>query len=137
VTFLIDTMVISELRKRERAHPAVLRWVRSTTADQHHTSVLVIGELRRGVELKRRHDRPQAAALDEWLDTVVARYDGRILPVDETVAQAWGRMGIPDPVPDIDGLIAATAAVHGLILVTRERKAAQRFGVSVLNPFVS
>jgi toxin FitB len=136
VTYLIDTNVISELRKRMRAHPSVLRWVMSTPPHEHHTSVLVIGELRRGVELKRRYDKPQATALEKWLNTVIAKYEDRILPVDQQIAEAWGRMGIPDPVPDIDGILAATALVHGLTLVTRERKAAARFGVPVLNPFV-
>lgn len=125
------------MRKDARAHPAVIAWANSTERRQMHTSVLVIGELRHGIELKRRYDSQQAERIEAWLGEVIWRFHGRILPIDETVAQAWGRMGIPDPVPDVDGLIAATAAVHGLTLVTRERYAAARFGVRVINPFVN
>jgi toxin FitB len=135
VSYLIDTNVISELRKRDRAHPAVLRWVELTPPAELHTSVLVIGEIRRGVELKRRRDPVQATRLEHWLQGVVHKFFGRILAVDQRIAEAWGRFGIPDPVPDIDGLLAATASVYGLAHVTRDCGAVARHGVSVVNPF--
>jgi predicted nucleic acid-binding protein len=135
VSYLIDTNVVSELRKRERGHPGVARWAASVDPTDLHTSVLVIGEIRRGIELKRRSDAAQAAALETWLDHLRVGLGGRILPVDERVAEAWGRLGVPDPVPAIDGLIAATALVHGLTIVTRDVGDLARTGVAVFDPF--
>lgn len=112
-----------------------MRWAASVDPAELHTSVLVIGEIRHGIELKRRSDAAQAAALDMWLNQICARLGGRILPVDERIAEAWGLLGIPDPVPTIDGLIAATAMVHGLTVVTRNISDLARTGVSVLDPF--
>jgi toxin FitB len=102
VSYLIDTNVISEFRKRERGHPGVVRWVASVDPAELHTSVLVIGEIRRGIELKRRTDPVQAAALEGWLDRIRAGLGGRILPVDERVAELWGRLGVPVTLPAID-----------------------------------
>ena len=101
-----------------------------------YTSVLVIGEIRRGIELKRRTDAAQATALTLWLDKLRSGLGARILPVDERVAEVWGRLGIPDPVPVIDGLIAATAIVYGMTVVTRNVADLVRTGVVVLDPFV-
>lgn len=137
MTYLIDTNVISELRKNARANPAVLRWVGSTRAGEHHTSVLVIGELRNGVELKRRRDPLQAGVLEGWLNDVILRYEGRILPVDARIAQQWGKLGVPDPLPAVDGLLAATALVHDLTFVTRNRVDVARTGVRILDPFLA
>jgi predicted nucleic acid-binding protein len=137
LSYLIDTNVISELRKRERGHPGVVRWAASVDPQELHTSVLVIGEIRRGIELKRRVDTAQADALTLWLDKLRAGLGARILPVDERIAEAWGRLGIPDPIPAIDGLIAATAIVHGMIVVTRNVADLARTGVIVLDPFSS
>jgi predicted nucleic acid-binding protein len=137
LSYLVDTNVISELRKAERGHPGVVRWASSIDPASLHTSVLVIGEIRRGIELKRRNDAAQAAALDLWLDRVRAGLGPRILPVDERIATLWGRLGIPDALPAIDGLIAATALVHGLTVVTRNRDDLARAGVTILNPFSS
>lgn len=135
MSYPVDTNVISEPRKRERGHPSVVRWAASVEPSDIHTSVLVIGDIRRGIELKRRSDSGQAAALEAWLDQVRAGLRGRILPVDERIAETWGRLGIPDPVPAIDGLIAATAMVHGLTVVTRNVGDLARTGVPVLDPF--
>lgn len=135
MSYLIDTNVISELRKAERGHPEVVRWAASINPAGLHTSVLVIGEIRRGIELKRRNDAVQAAALDAWLEKMRAGLGPRILPVDERVATLWGRLGIPDALPAIDGLIAATALVHGLTVVTRNLGDLARAGVTILNPF--
>lgn len=137
MSYLIDTNVVSELRKRERGHPAVVRWAASVQPTDLYTSVLVIGEIRRGIELKRRSDPIQAAALDAWLDKVRIGLGTRILPVDDRVAEAWGRLGIPDPIPSIDGLIAATAEVHGLVLVSRNTRDLERTGIPVFNPFTT
>lgn len=135
MSYLIDTNVISELRKRDRGHAGVVRWAASVDPQELHTSVLVIGEIRRGIELKRRADAAQATALTLWLDKLRVGLGARVLPVDERVAEAWGRLGIPNPIPVIDGLIAATAIVHGLTVVTRDVADLARAGATVLNPF--
>jgi toxin FitB len=137
VTWLIDTNVISELRMRERGHPVVVRWANSINPTEMYTSVLVMGEIRHGIELKRRTDPAQAAALERWFDKLRGGLGGRILPVDERVAEEWGRLGIPDPVPLIDALIAATAKVHGLTIVSRNTTDLARTGVSLFNPFTA
>jgi hypothetical protein len=133
--FLLDTNVISELRKRDRAHPNVVRWAARTAVEEIGTSVLVLAEIRRGIELKRRSDPQQAKSLDRWFSQMRMRLGERVLPVDEPVAEAWGLLGIPDPLPLIDGLLAATAKVHGLTLVTRNVADMATAGVLVLDPF--
>jgi predicted nucleic acid-binding protein len=135
VSYLIDTNVISELRKGDRAHKGVRRWFESLEPDEIFLSVLVTGELRRGIESIRRRDPRAASALDRWLKRVVASHEGRILPVDGPVAEAWGRLNVPDPLPVVDGLMAATAKVHGLTLATRNIRDVERTAVSTLNPF--
>jgi predicted nucleic acid-binding protein len=135
VSYLVDTNVISELRKRERGHPGVVAWAASVAPADLYTSVLVIGEIRHGIELKRRSDPAQATVLDAWLDRVRAGLGARILAIDERVAEAWGKLGIPDPVSPVDGLIAATALVHGLTVVTRNAGDMARAGAAVLDPF--
>lgn len=133
--FLVDTNVISEIRKRERAHPNVIRWVNRTPAADIGTSVMVLAEIRRGIELKRRSDPLQAKSLDQWFSQMRTRLADRVLPIDETVAEAWAFLGIPGPLPLIDGLLAATAKVHGLILVTRNIADVASTGVTLLDPF--
>ena len=133
--FLLDTNVISEIRKRDRAHPSVVHWVARTPVDEIGTSVLVLGEIRRGIELKRRSDPEQAKLLDQWFLQMQTRLGGRILPIDEPVAEAWAMLGIPNPLPLIDGLLAATAKVHGLTLVTHNVADIAAAGVPLLDPF--
>ena len=133
--FLLDTNVISEIRKRDRAHPNVARWVARTPVREIGTSVLVLAEIRRGIELKRRKDSRQAAALDRWFAQMRAGLGDRVLSIDEPAADAWALLNIPDPVPFIDCLLAATAKVHGLTLVTRNAAPLVRTGVSLLDPF--
>ena len=137
MSYLVDTNVISELRKRERGHPGVVRWVASVDSSDLYTSVLVMGEIRRGIELKRRTDPAQASVLDTWLENVRAGMGARILPVDERVAEAWGKLGVPDPISPIDGLIAATALVHGLTVVTRNVDDMARVGAALFDPFAA
>ena len=132
--FLLDTNVISEIRKRDRAHPNVVRWVARTPVEEIGTSVLVLAEIRHGIELKRRSDPEQAKSLDRWFSQMRIRLGDRVLPIDEPIAEAWAVLGIPDPLPLIEGLLAATAKVHGLTLVTRN-VADIAAGVSLLDPF--
>jgi toxin FitB len=133
--FLLDTNIISEIRKRDRAHPNVIRWVARTPVTEIGTGVLVLAEIRHGIELKRRSDPEQAKALDRWFSQMRTRLGDRVLPIDEPIAGAWALMGIPDPLPLIDGLLAATAKVHGLTLVTRNVADIAVTGVPLLDPF--
>src|SRR5437016_13653691 len=134
VRFLLDTNIISEIRKRDRAHPNVARWVARTPVQEIGTSVLVLAEIRHGIELKRRSDPEQAESLDRWFLRMRTGLGGRVLPIDEPVAEAWALLGIPNPLPLIDGLLAATAKVHGLTLVTRNVADTGVTGVPLLDP---
>jgi predicted nucleic acid-binding protein len=136
VTYLIDTNVISELRKRDRCDANVARWFDSCRPDEVYLSVLTIGEIRRGIESIRLRDPEAAAALEGWLERVRAEHEDRILPIDRDVADEWGRLSVPDPLPVIDGLLAATAKIRGMTLVTRNTSDVERTGVSCLNPFL-
>jgi len=133
--FLIDTNVISELRKADRCNPGVSTWYASVTDDDVCLSVLVLGEIRKGLEQLRARDPAQARALEEWLSNVTTAFGDRALPVDSAVADEWGRLNAIRPVAVIDGLLAATAKVHGLTLVTRNETDVRGLGASVLNPF--
>jgi predicted nucleic acid-binding protein len=135
VRFLVDTNVLSELRKGPRANPKVLGWFRSVDDAALYLSVLVIGELRQGVERLRRRDPPAAAKLDRWLHELIERHADQTLPVDAAVAERWGRLNVPDPIPAVDGLLAATALVHSLTLVTRNVRDVRNTGVRHLDPF--
>jgi toxin FitB len=135
VRFLVDTNVISEIRKRDRAHTNVIRWVTSTPVEEIGTSVLVLAEIRRGIELKRRNDPQQGKSLDRWFSHMRTGLADRVLPVDEPVAEAWALLGLPNPLPLIDGLLAATAKVHGMTLVTRNVAQIAAAGVPLLDPF--
>lgn len=137
MTYLIDTNVVSELRKRERCHPAVADWFAGVAADEVFLSVLTLGEIRRGIELIRRRDEPSARALTDWLDVLSSDHRERILGIDQAVAEEWGRLNVPDPIPAIDGLLAATARVHDLTLATRNVADVERTGVRLLNPFAA
>jgi predicted nucleic acid-binding protein len=115
--------------------PRLREWWADNRESQLWLSVLVLGELRRGVELLRRRDDTAAQALDSWLFGLVEEFGDRLLAVDERVAEMWGRLGVPDAVPVVDGLLAATALVHDLTLVTRNVADVEGTGVRVLNPF--
>jgi toxin FitB len=135
VSFLIDTNIISEVRKQQRCDPNVAEWFASIDDRDLYLSSLVLGEIRRGVEKCRVRDPGKASALESWLDQVRAAFDGRILAVDGAVADEWGRMSAVRPVPVIDGLLAATAKVHGLTLVTRNITDVAGLGAAVMDPF--
>jgi predicted nucleic acid-binding protein len=133
--FLLDTNVVSELRKRERCAPKVDAWVRTIPQEQIFISVLVIGELKQGVLLKRRNDPESAAVLERWFTSLIDLYAQRILPVTIQIAQEWGKLSAVRPIPPEDGLMAATASVHGLTLVTRNVRNVAGLGVDLLNPW--
>jgi hypothetical protein len=133
--FLIDTNVLSEMRKRARANANVLAWSARNRSSEIFLSALVIGEVRRGVEAVRARDPVQAQSLDRWFGAVVASFGPRILPVTAEIADTWGRLSFPDRLPEIDGLLAATAIVHGLVIVTRNTRDFMRTGAQLVNPF--
>lgn len=132
---LLDTNILSELRKGQRADPEVARWAGAVDLAELATSVLVIGEMRRGVENARRSDTLKASRLEYYLEKTRARFDGRILPVTDPIAQLWGRLSAPDRLASVDGILAATAIVHDLVLVTRNVRDVARTGVKLLKPF--
>jgi predicted nucleic acid-binding protein len=135
VKFLVDTNVISELRKRDRANSNVARWVARTAVKDIGTSVIVLAEIRHGIELKRRRDPRQADSLGRWFAQMRTRLGDRVLAIDEPIAEAWALLGIPHPIPLIDGILAATAKVHGLTLVTRNVVHIAGTGVPFVDPF--
>jgi predicted nucleic acid-binding protein len=132
--YLLDTNVVSELRKRDPDRN-LLAWFATVTSADLFLSVLTIGEIRLGVERLRRKDAAQADIIEQWLRGLHAGYRDRLIDVDAAVAEEWGRMNVPDPLPVIDGLLAASAKVHGWILVTRDIADLTGSGVSLLNPF--
>ena len=135
MSYLIDTNVISELRKGRRADPTVTAWFASLADEEVFLSILTLGEIRRGIESIRRRDGKAAAALDSWLGRISEIHRERVLSVDRAIAEEWGRMNVPDPLPVVDGLLAATARVHGLTLATRNAADIARTGVEYLDPF--
>ncbi len=134
--FLLDTNVVSEVRKGTRSDLNVSEWYSSVGESQLFISTLTIGEIRKGIELTRsRRDLNQADVLQGWLQTVIQRFSGRILTVDAQVADTWGQMSAIRPIPVVDGLLAATAMVHDMTLVTRNVSDVDGLGVRLLNPF--
>jgi len=135
--YLLDTNILSELRKGSRAHEGVTAWFGRVDDGALFTSVLVIGEIRRGIELARRAGPKKAKVLEKWLTTLVAHFSDRVLAIDERVADRWGRLCMDQKLPDVDGLLAATALVHDLTLCTRNTADFARSGARLLNPFSS
>lgn len=135
MSYLLDTNVLSELRKGPRGHPHVRAWFATIPEHAIYLSVLVIGEIRRGIERIRSRDPRAATALETWLVRVITTHHSRILVVDHKVAEEWGHMTAVRPLSTIDALLAATAKVHGLTLVTRNVTDITATGVSYLNPF--
>lgn len=133
--YLVDTNVISEIRKGNRCNPGVAAWYATVVDEDLCLSVLVLGEIRKGVELRRTRDPQQAQVLEAWLDTVAEAFGERALPIEPAIADEWGRLNAMRPIPVIDGLLAATAKVHGLTLVTRNEADVAGLGAAVLNPF--
>jgi predicted nucleic acid-binding protein len=124
-----------ELRKAERCDRNVAAWFASIDDDELYLSVLVLGEIRRGVERTRSGNPAQARALDRWLSEVNKSFAGRILPVDQATADEWGQMTARRTAPVIDALLAATAKAHGMTLVTRNVRDVRGLGADVLDPF--
>ncbi|HEY6251110.1 MAG TPA: type II toxin-antitoxin system VapC family toxin [Candidatus Angelobacter sp.] len=136
--YLLDTNVVSELRRARKAHPGVRMWARTLSAASLYLSVISILELEIGILLIERRDRKQGGILRAWMDGhVVPTFAGRILAIDTAVAQRCAALHVPDPRSDRDALIAATALVHGLTVVTRNVSHFQPMGIAVINPWQS
>lgn len=134
MTWLLDTNVLSELRRKE-CNPRVRAWVAAQDKSSMVISVMSVAEIRRGVEMKRIKDPVQAEIIESWLLLVLRRYKGRILPVTEVIANRWGQLSPRQQLPGFDGFIAATALEHGLTVATRNTADFIRAGVAVLNPW--
>jgi hypothetical protein len=138
--YLIDTDVISELRKRDKAHPGVVAFFNAMASSDAplYIAALTIGELRRGIELVRhRGDVEQAQMLERWLGKLLDDFEDSVLGFDADTAQLWGRLRVPHPENPLDKQIAATALIHDLTLVTRNVRHFSATGVKLFNPFVA
>jgi hypothetical protein len=134
--FLLDTVVLSELRKpsRQRNHNLV-RWIGEVPSSDMFISVVTIGEIERGIERQRQTDQEFSQRLASWLEVVLRTYEDRILVVNVAVARQWGRLSQRIGNKGLDLAIAATALEHGLVVATRNVTDFEPAGVSVLNPF--
>ncbi|HEY6521634.1 MAG TPA: type II toxin-antitoxin system VapC family toxin [Roseiarcus sp.] len=132
--YLVDTNVVSEARRGSRQAVA---WLRSVRSESIYLSALTLGEIMRGVAFRRKTDPQTATRLTEWLERLRQDHADRILPVTDRIALEWGRIAALRPRGDIDGLIAATAIVHDLILVTRNVKDFEDVAVALINPWSS
>jgi predicted nucleic acid-binding protein len=133
--YLLDTNIISEVRKGAKCNANVFRWYESIDDSAIYLSVLVLGEIRKGVERTRPSDPDRARALERWLATAIGSFAERILPIDQAIADEWGRMAARRPVPTVDALLAATAKVHGMTLATRNVSDVSGLGADVIDPF--
>ena len=133
--FLLDTNVVSELRKAPNCHPNVRLWYDATPLEELYLSVLTLGEMRRGVEKKRRGDSITARLYEKWLREVAVVQRERIPTVNAAICDIWGRLSVDPRLPPIVGLLAATAIHHNLTVATRNEADFQRVGVDYFNPF--
>jgi toxin FitB len=136
--FLLDTNVVSELRRPAKADRNVLAWANGVPAASIFLSAISILEIELGILLMEHKDVAQGVVLRAWMDNqILPRFEGRILSVDATVARSCARLHVPDPRSERDALIAATALVHGLTVVTRNTRDFEPIGVAVLNPWTN
>jgi predicted nucleic acid-binding protein len=136
--FILDTNVVSNLRRRDKADPNVLAWAENHDVAGLFMSVISILELEIGTLLLARKDARQAAIYREWLDrTLIPEFDERILSVDTAIVVRCANLHVPDPKPERDALIAATALVNNMTVVTRNTKDFEGIGVKLFNPWIS
>jgi len=134
--FVLDTNVVSELRRPERADPKVAAWALSMPVSSFFLSVITVLELELGALSVERKDKAQGLVLRSWIDDqVMPRFDGRILAIDTAVAQRCAKLHVPNPRAERDALIAATALVHGMTVVTRNSADFESTGARILNPW--
>ena len=133
--FLLDTNILSELRKGERSDPGVREWYARVADEELAVSVLALGEIRLGILRLRRRDPEAAGHLDAWLTRLEAAHRGRLLPVDAEVTRIWAEINAERSLPVIDSLQAATALAHGLTFVTRNVRDLVGVPLPLLDPF--
>lgn len=136
MAYLVDTNVVSELRKGTRCDPRVAEWFETVSPEELYLSVLSLGEIRRGIEILRRKNSAAAAQLDRWLDGLEIHYADRLITITAAIAERWGRICPHEPLPVTDGLLAATCQEHRLTMVTRNTSDFVRSGIRTLNPFM-
>ena len=135
--FLLDTNVVSELRKKSNADSSVVGWSLSQPASMLFLSVIIVRELEYGVLLAARKDAQKAGVLKNWLETILERFDGRTIAIDTEIARRCAALHVPDPKSERDSWIAATALVHNLTVVTRNTRDFEGTGVKLFNPWLA
>ena len=133
--YLIDTNIISEVRKGAKCDQHVAAWYESIADADIYLSVLVVGEIRKGIERARPNNPAQARALEKWLAVVIRSFAERILLIDQAVADEWGRMSARRSLSTIDSLLAATAKMNGMTLATGNLSDVSDLDVHAINPF--
>ncbi|MGE4063427.1 MAG: type II toxin-antitoxin system VapC family toxin [Rhodospirillaceae bacterium] len=134
--YLLDTNVLSELRRHSHAHPNVVAWASKLHPSELFLSAITILEIERGILLRERQDKAQGAVLRAWLDErVLPRFEGRILSIDTEIARRCAMLHVPNPRPHSDALVAATGLVHSLKLVTRNVADFEGLGLELINPW--
>ena len=134
MTFLLDTNVVSETRRRT-PDPKVMKWLAQIDPSDLCISAMTVGEIAKGVEMRARQDPAQAIDLESWLTTIRTDYADQIIAIHADIAVAWGRLAAKRTLPVVDGLLAATAAVYGMTLATRNERDFANLGIRVLNPW--
>lgn len=137
MSFLLDTNVLSEVRKGRQCNAAVRKWWLDAGEQDLYLSVMVVGEIRRGIERLRDRNPTRAGVLENWLNSVIEGFEDRLLVIDRKVVDVWGSITARRTLPLVDGLLAATAIAHDLVFVTRNTKDISDCGVNLLNPFAS
>lgn len=133
--YLLDTNILSELRKGSQCDPNVLKWAKDTASDRHYISVISLEEIRKGIELLRRKSPEQCLAFENWLITLRTEYEADILAVTGRISEQWGRMMARQTKPVIDSLLAATALTYKLTMATRNVNDFKNAGIELVNPF--
>lgn len=134
---LLDTNVVLVFRRIGKAPQQILDWAASVDAEDFYLSVITIMEIEQGILLKERNDKAQADLYRDWLNNdILVRFEDRVLPIDLAVARRCARLHVPDPKSERDALIAATALVHGMTVVTRNEADFKATGVSLINPWL-
>ena len=133
--FLLDTNILSELRKGARCDPNVSNWAAKESGQAHYISVLSLGEIRKGIELLRKKSPADCMPLKIWLQKLQSDYAHCTIAITAEIAERWGELSALRPLPVIDSLLAATALEHGLTLATRNTKDFDGLGIAIVNPF--
>ena len=135
MSFLLDTNILSELRKGSRCDPNVSHWAAKESTRAHYISVLSLGEIRKGIELLRKKSPEKCTPLENWLQKLHTDYAHCTIAITSEISDRWGELSLIRPLPVIDSLIAATALEFGLTLATRNSKDFDGLGISIVNPF--